>query len=177
MRKPFNLPQYSAAIYIYQSISGYYIKTDETRSNALQTRFPDDLRPEPPRCSQIKGNAERLLVSRERSKTGSYKFISGLQTTEFRNWYVGNDYEMKNGKKITSIILFRFSDDYSRMIMYYFAGYDKSKKSLRLKFSRLAIPALLNTKGRPEPPFNAFNLAIQTGQPVCNTDNKNMVLE
>ena len=177
MSKTFNLPHYKAVVYRFNPETGYYTKTEKQPFKTPVMRLPFELRSEQTRAEQIKCNAGEVLVSRERTKTGSYKFFTGVQKTGFENWFLGNDYEMRNGKKIVSLILFHFTEEFSHLTVYYFSGYDKKNKVLRLQFAREVIPLLLNTKGRPEPPFNAFNLAIQPGEPVCNDLHKNKILE
>jgi hypothetical protein len=176
MRKTFNIPQYRAVFYRFNPETGYYTKTEQQASKTPLMRLPFELRSEQTRAAQIKNNAGEVLVSRERSKTGSYKFMTGLQKTGIENWYLGNDYEMKAGVKIISLILFHFTEDFSKLTVYYFPGFDKRNTAMRLRFTREIIPHLINTKGRPEPPFNAFNLAIQPGEPVCNDLGKNKTL-
>src|SRR5689334_16458623 len=92
---------------------------------------------------QIKCNAKDVIVSRERYRTGSYRFFTGILETDYQNWYCGNDYQIINRVKIISICLFHFSADNSRLMVYYFAAYDKGNTFKRLQFANAIIPQLL----------------------------------
>lgn len=177
MRNKFNLPQYKTVSYRLNPKTGYFTKIENQPFNRPVMRLTNELRAEQTRAEQIKGNADKILVSRERSKTGSYKFITGLQLTGFENWMLGNDYEVREGKKIISLLLFHFTEQYSHLTVFYFSGYNKKNKVLRLRFVRDIIPHLLNTKGRPEPSFNAFNIAIQPTKTDCKYLHENKILE
>jgi hypothetical protein len=138
----FNLPQYRTIIYLFKPETGYYTKSEKQPEKTPLMRLPYELRLTPTQAEKIKCNAKELIVSRDRRKTGSYNFFTGIQETDFRNWFLGNDFERINEKKIISIILFHFSDDNSRLTVYYFSRYDKGKTDLRLRFANEIIPNL-----------------------------------
>jgi hypothetical protein len=144
MGAQFNLPQYKTVLYRINQETGYYTKTQEQPLKTPVMRLPYELKRTPARSEKIKCNAKELLVSKEMTKTKNYKFLTGLQETNFENWFLGNDYEMENEVKVISIILFHFTDNNTGLTVYYFSQYDKGKTDLRLKFANEIIPHLLN---------------------------------
>lgn len=143
MNTLFNLPQYKAVYYRINPQTGYFTKTEIQPAKIPVMRLPFELKITPTQAEKIKCNAKELIVSRDKSKTGNYKFITGLQETYFHNWFLGNDYEFINGSKVISIILFHFSEDNSRLTVYYFSRFDKENTEQRLRFAHFAIPHLL----------------------------------
>lgn len=157
MQTTFNLPQYRTVYYQVNPSTGYFTKTETQPEKTPVMRLPFELKVTPAQVEKIKCNARELIISRERFKTGSYKFITGIQETNFENWFLGNDYEMINREKFISIILFHFSEDNSRLTVYYFPRYDKGNTELRIRFANAIIPHLIkyhlavvdiNMKGR-----------------------------
>ena len=173
MRKTFNLPQYIPVNYTYNPQTYFYLKNEFQEHKGRVLPLPDELRVERTRAEQIKRNAEVVIVSRYNTEGLGYQFISGLQKTEFLGWYLGNEKRLTNkGNEVISLILFHFSENSIRLTAYYFKRFNKRSPKLRMQFVRNAV-SLLNTKGRLEPPLNEFNLAIQSGDPVRNYENKN----
>jgi len=143
----FNLPQYKPVLYEFNPKTGYYNKSIKQLHPTPVMRLPFELRRTPTQAENIKCNARELLVSREKTKSGSYKFVTGIQETDFKNWYLGNDYEFVKGKKVLSIVIFHFMWDNSYLTVYYFSRYDKENTALRLRFANMAIPHLVNSEG------------------------------
>ncbi len=144
MQTMFNLPQYKPVYYTLNPQSGYYTKSLQQPLKTPVMRLPYELRVTPTQLEKIKTNAKELIVSREKTKAGNYKFFTGIQQTNFKNWYLGNDFEKLNGLKVISIILFHFKNDNSELTVYYFSRFDKGNTSLRLAFANSIIPHLLN---------------------------------
>ena len=142
MQQTFNLPQYKAVTYYSNPETGYFTKTTEQPHKTPVMRLPYQLRVMSTQAAQIKCNAKELIASKEKTKTGHYKFFTGLQHSNFKNWFVGNDYEKLNGVKVLSLILFHFSEDNSRLTVYYFARYDKENSEMRIRFANSIIPIL-----------------------------------
>jgi len=91
-------------------------------------------------CSNIKCNAEYVIVSRDRKDgSKSYEFFTGLQLTEHNQWFSGDDDDKADDKKVKSTILFNFSTDKVKIKVYYFHGFYIGKKRLRQKFINDAI--------------------------------------
>ena len=142
MQTKFNLPQYKTVFYRTNLQTGYYTKTDAQPFKTPVMRLPYELKVTPTQSENIKCNAKELIVSREKTKKGNYRFITGIQQTNFRNWYLGNDYQIIKGVKIISIILFCFSEENSQLTVYYFSQFDKGNTTERLMFSNAVIPYL-----------------------------------
>ena len=146
MVKTFNLAGHRTVFYAFNPETGYYTKSEKQPDKSPVMRLPYELKFAMTRADKIKCNAKQIIHSRLLTKTGQYLFFTGLQETGFQDWYLGNDYEYKSGKKVLSIILFHFWNDNSQLTVYYFPKYDKPNTALRLKFAKLAITTLLDTK-------------------------------
>lgn len=147
MSKPFNLAAYRTVIYALNQETGYYIKSEKQPEKSPLMRLPYDLKYTVTRAEKIKCNAKQVIHSRLMTKAGSYQFITGLQETGLKDWFLGNDYEYRNGKKVISIVIFRFAEDNSRLTVYYFTHYDKPNTGLRMRFARSIIPVISQTEG------------------------------
>jgi len=146
MTNNFNLAKYRTVYYELNPVTGYYTRSEKQAEKSPLMRLPFELKFATTRADKIKCHAKQVIHSRQMTRTGSYYFITGLQETGLQNWYLGNDYEYKDGKKVISIVLCHFSEDNSRLTVYYFPKYDKPNKGLRLRFARLYIPNLLKSE-------------------------------
>lgn len=146
MNNIFNLAKYRTVYYGFNPETGYYTKSEKQAEKTPLMRLPYELKFAVTRAEKIKCHAKQVIHSRQMTKSGSYYFITGLQETGLQNWYLGNDYEYKDGKKVISIVLFHFSEDNSRLTVYYFRHYDKPNTGLRLRFVRSVIPNLLQSE-------------------------------
>lgn len=146
MSNIFNLAMYRTVYYELNPATGYYTRSEKQPEKSPLMRLSYELKFAATRADKIKCHAKQVIHSRQTTKTGSYYFITGLQETGLKNWYLGNDYEYKDGKKVISIVLFCFSNDNSRLTVYYFPKYDKPNTGLRLRFARLIIPNLLQSE-------------------------------
>lgn len=146
MVKTFNLAGHRTVFYALNPETGYYTKSEKQPEKSPLMRLSYELKFAITRAEKIKCNAKQIIHSRLLTKTGQFMFFTGLQNTGFENWFLGNDYEYKSGKKVISIVLFHFSYDNSQLTVYYFPNYDKPNTGLRLKFAKLVIPTLLDTK-------------------------------
>ena len=138
------LPQYKRAFYSYDPQTGDYFKTSQ---NALETpvmRLPFHLKEEPAILHQIKCNAVKIIRGKEKFKTGSFKFFTGLQETNFKDWFAGNDYEILKLGKVLSLCLFHFTNDRTGLTVYYFGRFYKERRSERESFITGIIPLLQN---------------------------------
>ena len=50
-------------------------------------------------------------------------FYTGLRSLPVHGWYIGNDYDQRNGRKVLSLVLFQFSTDHAELTLYYFNGF------------------------------------------------------
>lgn len=143
LREKFVMPMYKCVKYRISQATGYYIKTDQQPDPYPFMRLPYELKRTTTQAENIKVNARELMISREKYRSGKYKFITGLQESDFNGWHVGNDYEMIHGQKVLSIVLFHFSEDRVNLTVYYFSRYDVETSDRRRQFAHLAIPELL----------------------------------
>ncbi len=135
------LPKYSKVIYSLNPDGIYFTQSEIERQETPINRLPLELRIAPAGASNVKPNATKVLLSRE-CKNGKYKFITGIQDTSIKNWYLGNDYEFYRSQKIISIILFRFIENNTKIEVYYFHQFDKRNTFYRMEFAHSIIPLL-----------------------------------
>ncbi len=135
--------QYKIIYYSLNSATGYYTKSEIQPEKIPFMRVPYELRVTKTQSELIKTNATELIVSREMTKTKSYKFLTGIQKTNYKNWFIGNDYEYIKGKKVLSLILFQFCEFNECLTVYYFSRYDKGRTDLRMNFAHQTIPFLI----------------------------------
>ena len=137
------LPQYKTVFYRNHPQTGYYTKTAQQPEKTPVMRLPYELKVEPTQLHEIKCNALEIIRGKEKFNKGGFKFFTGLQETEFKQWYAGNDYEFSKGQKILTLCLFHFSEDNSRLTVFYFSRYYLEKREARERFINDIIPALL----------------------------------
>ena len=80
-------------------------------------KVPDELKLE---TTQRKELIKSDFIIRSRVKNGKYRFFTGLLKTNFENWYFGDYFEIRNGIKKNSFILFHFSQDQTGFEVYFF---------------------------------------------------------
>lgn len=132
--------------YFLNQQTGYYQKTDVQTEPYPVLRLPFELKRERTQDAAIKVNAAELIHSKEKTKKGNYKFVTGIQPTAFKNWFVGNDYEMIHGQKVTSAVIVHFVEGTALLNVYYFSRFDKPTADLRLRWANYLIP-ILKEKG------------------------------
>lgn len=137
------LPQYKTVFFRNQPQTGYYTKTARQPENMPVMRIPYELKVEPTQLHQIKCNALQIIRGREKFKKGSYKFFTGLQETNFKQWFAGNDYEFIKGEKKLSLCLFHFTEDNSRLTVFYFGRFYIDRREAAELFINDSIPYLL----------------------------------
>ena len=138
-----NLPQYKTVFYRNNPQTGYYTKTEQQPEITPVMRLPYQLKVENTQLHQIKCNATQIIRGKEIYKSGSFKFFTGMQETNFKQWFAGNDYEFSRGQKILSLSLFHFSMDNSRLTVFYFGRFYIDRREAREKFINDITPVLL----------------------------------
>jgi hypothetical protein len=136
----FNIPKYSKVIYRQNPETKYFLRTEIEAQETPINRLPLEMRLAPAGAANVKINASKVLLSKEHNK-GKYNFITGLQETVYKNWFLGNDYEYYRGSKVLSIILFHFINA-TDLAVYYFHRYDKKNTFHRLQFVNAIIPEI-----------------------------------
>ena len=138
------LPTYKVVLYRNNQQTGYYTKTVKQPEITPVMRLPYELKIEPTQLHQIKCNAKRVIRGKEKFKgKDSYKFFTGLQETDFLQWYSGNYYEYINGQKVQSLCLFLTTMDNDLLTVFYFGRFYKENPTERERFINSAIPVLL----------------------------------
>ena len=138
------LPSYKVVFYRNHPQTGYYTKTAKQPDTTPVMRLPYELKIEPTQLHQIKCNAKKIIRGKEKFKgKDSYKFFTGLQETDFLQWYSGNYYEYIQGVKIQSLCLFHITNDNDQLTVFYFGRFYKDSPTDRERFTNSAIPVLL----------------------------------
>lgn len=107
-------PEYKQLIFKLNPETSYY---QLIRGVLGFTKVPDELKVEPTQRKEI---IKSDYIIRGRIQNGRYSFFTGLLKTNFDGWYFGDYFEIHNGNKKNSFILFHFSPDQTRFEMYYF---------------------------------------------------------
>lgn len=137
-----NLPQHKIVFYANDAQTGYYTKTPQQPDKTPVMRLPYQLKVEPTQLHQIKCNATQIIRGKETFKNGVSKFFTGLQHTNYKEWFAGNDYENLKGQKQLSLCLFNFSTDNSRLTVVYFGRFYIDNPAVRERFINDVIPVL-----------------------------------
>ena len=103
-------------------------------------KVPSKLVIELTRSEEIRSNAETLIRGNEKTKTGSYKYFSGLQELTPENWFIGNYYEPRTDKR--SLQLFHFTNGNKDLEIYFFDRWFIENKGKRIEFSESFIYSL-----------------------------------
>jgi hypothetical protein len=139
-------PIFKVVYYTNNQEIGYFTKTEKQAEKTPVMRLPFQLKVEPTQLHQIKCNAQTIIRGKEKYKTqnGNFKFFTGLQETDFKHWYLGNDYEYVKGQKVLSLVLFHFSNENDFLNVYYFSRFYKEQSKQRIEFVRSIVPQLMN---------------------------------
>jgi hypothetical protein len=124
-------PDYTRVEYLLNLETGYYEK-QPTRISF--NKLPDELKVERTVEERIRLQGANEII-RGRVSNGKYKFFTGLIPINFDNSFIGNNYEFLKGVKRTSLIIFSFVDNDSRLIVFYFNQWYIDNRKERLIFS------------------------------------------
>lgn len=80
-------------------------------------KVPDELKLE---TTQKKSIIHSDFLIRGRIRNGKYLFFTGLLKTNYDQWYFGDYFEIRNGIKKNSFILFHFTPDQTAFEMFFF---------------------------------------------------------
>jgi hypothetical protein len=125
MREKFNLPEFKTINYVLNVEIGKYEKQPE---RIPFNKLPFELKVETTIDEKIKRNGANEIITAG-IKGGQRMFFSGLiAVPKFPNWFYGNDYEIKNGKKKNSLVVFHFANNNRELVIYYFNNYYKDSR-------------------------------------------------
>lgn len=138
-------PIFKSVYYTNNPETGYFTKTEKQAEKTPVMRLPYQLKVEPTQLHQIKCNAQTIIRGKEKFKTtnGNFKFFTGLQETDFKYWFVGNDYEYIKGVKVLSLVIFHFSNENDFLNVYYFSRFYKEQSTKRREFVNNIVPKLM----------------------------------
>lgn len=124
-------PNYRTIEYLLNIESGWYERQPQKIAFA---KLPEKLKVERTIDPRIIANGAREII------TGGFRakrrtFFTGVIPLRSEGWFQGNDYEQRGAKKVNSLVLFKFCESDSRLIVYYFTGYYIHSSEQRLQFS------------------------------------------
>jgi hypothetical protein len=127
----FNFPEYKTVLYNLNPETGKYEKQPE---RVPFNKLPFELKVETTWDERIRSNGATEIIT-GRIKGGKRLFFTGLLPVYNSkvNFY-GNDYENTPQGKRNSLVIFRFSQDNTRLSIYYFNHYYKHSPNERINF-------------------------------------------
>jgi hypothetical protein len=113
--------------------SGWYERQPQKIAFA---KLPEKLKVERTIDPRIIANGAREIITgpfREKKRT----FFTGVIPLRSDGWFQGNDYEQRGTKKVNSLVLFKFYERDSKLVVYYFTGYYIHSSEKRCQFSNI----------------------------------------
>jgi hypothetical protein len=107
-------PDYKRLVFTFNPETRYF---QMTTGELGFSKVPNELKLEE---TQKKSIIHSDYLIRGRIINGKYSFFTGLLKTNFEHWYFGDFFEIRNGIKKNSFILFHFSKDQTRFVMFFF---------------------------------------------------------
>ena len=131
-------PTHKVATYTNDVASGRFLKD---ASIVPFTKVPEWLRVKHSWDNARKEvGANMMLDGPTRNKVRTMH--TGLIPTGVEGWYVGDHADIYAGKVCRNTVVFHFTQDARRLIVYYFTGLEKYSITERVKFARQVIPWL-----------------------------------
>lgn len=124
-------PKFQLCQYAINISTGWY---DKQPQRIAFGKLPERLKVEKTQDPRILSNGANEIITggfRQKKRT----FFSGLVQLDAPGWYAGNDYEVRNGKKSISLVLFQFTGNDQFLSVYYFTGWYKENRAERAQFS------------------------------------------
>lgn len=141
MNSQFNFPDFKTIVYKLNNDSGKYEKQPE---RVPFLKLPFELKVETTFEPKIRSNGATEIIT-GRIKNGKRLFFTGLIiASNYENWFFGNDYQFKNGKKYNSLVIFSFQNDNRELIVYYFNSFYKDNREDRKRFVLSFIQSQVN---------------------------------
>lgn len=111
--------------------AGWYIRRPELVPFA---KVPEKLKVERTQEERFRNQgAHTTITGPMRAKRRT--FFSGMRALPVEQWYIGNDYEQRGGKKVLSLVLFHFSGDFAELNLYYFNGFYRAAVEDRTRWA------------------------------------------
>lgn len=111
--------------------TGWYIRRPQAVHFA---KMPGQLKVERTHVDRFRQQgAETIITGPVRDKRRT--FYTGLRTLPVEGWHIGNDYEQRKGRKVLSLVLFRFSADHAELTVYYFNGFYRADIEDRTRYA------------------------------------------
>ena len=127
----FKFPDYKTFVFVFNPETGKYLRNIE---RVPFNKLPYQLKVEKTQEQKIRLNGANEIITGP-IKGGKRLFFTGILPCDSSNeWYYGNDYEITLEGKKNSIVVFHFSNDNSKLTVYYFNNYYKYNQTERVKF-------------------------------------------
>ncbi|MBV6405539.1 MAG: hypothetical protein GFGODING_02318 [Flavobacteriales bacterium] len=111
--------------------AGWYVRRPEL---VPYPKVPHRLKVERTQVDRFREQgAEVIITGPMRAKRRT--FYTGLRPLPDVGWYIGNDHELLNGKKVLSLVLFWFSPDMDELTLFYFPRYYRADRTDRERWA------------------------------------------
>ena len=131
-------PSHKVATYTNDMATGRYLK-DPTI--VPFTKVPEYLKVKHTWDKERKAKgADMMIDGPTRNKVRT--FHTGLIPTGVERWFVGDHADIYAGRVCRNTVVFHFTADARRLILFYFTGLEKFSIAERVKFARQVIPWL-----------------------------------
>ena len=120
-------PDYKKLVFRFNETTRYF---DRVECPQGFEKIPPELKIEETRRPDI---IQSKTVIHGRIRAGKYLFFTGIIQIKQSTWYFGDHYELTNGIKKNSFILFHFTNGNTEFVLYYFNHYKLFPRS-RAKF-------------------------------------------
>jgi hypothetical protein len=151
-------PSHRVICYTLDGASGWYVKEPLRIAFA---KAPERLKVEETRIKAIRDNGASEVIHGP-SKGGKWQFFTGLIPTDRTGWYFGNDREERGGRKVNSLVIFRFSDNDRTLTVAYFPCWYIHNREERVKFvlafmhdAEVSHRSPSTANDAPRPPMNS----------------------
>jgi hypothetical protein len=111
--------------------AGWYIRRPELVPFA---KVPGKLKVERTQVERFRDQGADVMVTgpmRAKQRT----FLTGLRPLPVEGCYIGNDRELVKGRKVLSLVLFKFSADMQELTLFYFARYYRADRADRERYA------------------------------------------
>lgn len=124
-------PSFRVIPYALDGGTGWYLKEPQ---RVAFSKMPQRVKVEQTQDPKIRANGARELIHGPEIG-GKWKFFTGLVPVGVSGWCEGNAFEYRNGQGTRSLVLFRFTERDAVLTVFYFTGWYKQARELRIQFA------------------------------------------
>jgi hypothetical protein len=125
-------PKFRAISYALDPVTGWFVKVPARIAFA---KMPERLKCEETQDQRIRANGAREVIHGP-AEGGKWKFFTGMVPLGVPGWFEGNAFEHRTGKGIRSLVLLRFTEGDSVLMVFHFGGWYVHNRAERMKMAR-----------------------------------------